>query len=1328
MRRPGLSLLVLLLALQALPAPAVEPAGEALLRSARMWEIRNRPDLQRLALEKYLLAHPDDAQALHALGQLEIRSARFDVATRLIEQLKAADAQSRVARDLADAYRLATRDRLQMATVHRLIQLERYDDAVTALRQLFPQGAPGGEIGIDYYNVIDSAPRGWPEADRGLRDLLRDNPDDPKYMIALAQHLTRRAETRPEGFRLLAGLVQREDADRTRVFEAWRAGLSRLPDESTSLAPIRQYLALNPDDGDVRDQLQRVEQAAQERQRRLQDPGYRLMNAALADLDAGRLDEAEAKLLQAQRVHPADAEIAGNLGRLRLRQGRHAEAAELFRTAAAGDRATQRSKWTSLTRTARFWGALHAAGDASDRGELEIARAHIRSALELQPRDSDALAALADNTRRRGDAKSAEKIYRDILARDPADAAALRGLARLYTQSDRRDEALAMLQRLRKSHPRNAQELDGVRAGLLRDEAQAALAAGRRGEALRGFEAAQAADPADPWIRFDLARLYRDLGLPRQARELMAGGVERSPGNADARYAYALMLASLDEDAAAARQLQQIPATQRSESMRALQRRLQIAALRREAFERLRAGDAPAAVARLQQAEHLAGEDLEQLDAVAATWTELGQAPHALNLLRSWMQAHAPVSMADRMVWARALNRASQEAELASETAQLRSDASVDVAARKQLDEWEVSSALRQARERAARGHYREALQLLTTTERAHPGDLRIVDARADVQRSAGDIDDAIVTRRALQQRAPQDFDNRVALARLLREDGQRQQAEREIDQLLQDSSAEELPARLALLRLLTALKPLDRARVVATELLEQYPDQPDVLIQAGRVEEADRQYERALAHYRRAQQLERAGLATGEPVAEPAPAQAGTAALELKLSPVLNPKMRTAILQKINAGLALPMSANLGASRGDLPPDLLPFSSARAQSAADAAVQGIEQRRDGFITAGWNHFGKSGDPGTSSYDASELAIEIRVPRRYHGHWFALIDPGALSAETLPAVYDAAALHGKVQAFGPGSLAAFPNGAEQQADGTAIGVGYETDDWRVDLGTTPLGFLVEDVVGGIQYDGELGELDWRLDLSRRPVTSSFLSYAGARDPVTGDVWGGVRSSGLDARLAYYGPRHSLSGSLGFHHLQGRNVPGNAFLSAGASSNWRVLDAESMRGYAGFSLTYWNYAKNLSQYTFGHGGYYSPQSYVSLGLPLEWTGRWRRLAYQLRGSVSVSYSSIDSALFYPGDAALQAAATGMPLPTGFSAPVYGASSGSGTGHSLKGALEYQVSERWFVGGHLDVDRSAFYAPNFGQLYLRYHFDPQRHAIEFPPRPPRSYSRF
>jgi hypothetical protein len=270
---------------------------------------------------------------------------------------------------------------------------------------------------------------------------------------------------------------------------------------------------------------------------------------------------------------------------------------------------------------------------------------------------------------------------------------------------------------------------------------------------------------------------------------------------------------------------------------------------------------------------------------------------------------------------------------------------------------------------------------------------------------------------------------------------------------------------------------------------------------------------------------------------------------------------------------------------------------------------------------------------------------------------------------------------------------------------------------------------VQDVVGGLRYDAKWRALNLTADLSRRPVTSSLLSFGGARDPVSGRTWGGVRDHGLDLRAAHYGERWSLSGTVTLARLEGRHVPDNDLFGLRGSIDYKLWEGAGQELFIGASVRYSSHDQNQRFYSFGHGGYYSPQSYTVSSLPLEWRGRWGRFSYRFEGSVSQSRAREDDALFYPTDPALQAQALGSVLPPGFDAPVYEGGSGTGTGYSLRAAMEYRLDDRWALGGRAAIDRSDFYEPNFFTLYFRRMLlDTGREVPAVPPQVPQRYTDF
>lgn len=1115
-------LLVAAIAAAAEPAPAV---GE-LLSSARLWEAKNRPDLARQALEKLLLAYPDQPDALLLLGLLEVRSAHADVAAKLLARAKAAQPDDLRTRQFEDAYRVATRDHLRMATIKRLQQQGKADEALQQLRELFPGGPPVGQFGLDYYRVVAATRGGWEEARAGFTRLVRENPEDPQYAIALADHLLDRPATRAEGLRMLAALAENPDADHQRVLDLWHGALTRGSGPGVTTAAMHDYLEQVPDDKDVQRRLAARLRAEQAREL----IANHTLSTNWADELADQRQQLDQILSAAADLHPQNADVLEALGVLRLRQKRYDDAWDLFRGGRGYDAPRTRDRWSRLMAASMCGKWLDESDAARERGDLETAARKLRAALAMDAGSYYSLSLAANRLSRDGQEAEAEDLYRRVLGLDAANDAALRGLVALLSKQGKRAEAQRMLADLRAAHPGDATRLDVAQASLLRDAADEDIEAGRLGPGLRQLERAQSLSPADPWIRYDLAKLYVRLGLPQQARALMAEGAEQAqPGDSDIHYARALLLASLDDESAAESALARVPPAQRSAGMNSLEQRLQ------------------------------------------------------------------------KMAWRRA-----QAADL----------------------------------------------------------------AQADRDEAAGRYDAARAIYTRLLAQRPQDLDLHLSYARLLRRAGDRTAAARELDEVLAQAEPADSDTQLAVAKERLYLGDIAGSRRIVDALLRQAPVNPDALLQAGRIEKAQRHYAAAMDDFLQARQAGRQASATSATGEKAAP-----------------------------------------------------------YTAADEEIASLEARRKGgFVTSGPSFRNKPGDAGISRFDDLELPLEWRQPLNYDGQLFVHVDPVRASAGTLPAVYDSAALYGQVQARGPTSLARFPQGARQAASGADLGIGYQTDDWRFDIGTTPIGFPVQDVVGGIRREGKLGGMDYSLDLSRRPVTSSLLSYAGARDPATGAIWGGVRSNGADLRLARYEHDWDASATAGFHRLTGRHVPGNNYFSARLAADRNLVNRDGLEISLGLALTHWNHSRDLSHYTFGQGGYYSPQAYDSLGVPVEWTGRVGRWSYQVKGSVSYSRSRSDNSPFYPGDAALQALALASPLPSGYAAPVYGGGSSSGIGYTAQGSLEYQVNATTFVGGAFDIDRSAYYAPNFFTLYLRRMFDSWGQPVPYPPRPPKPYSQY
>ena len=80
--------------------------------------------------------------------------------------------------------------------------------------------------------------------------------------------------------------------------------------------------------------------------------------------------------------------------------------------------------------------------------------------------------------------------------------------------------------------------------------------------------------------------------------------------------------------------------------------------------------------------------------------------------------------------------------------------------------------------------------------------------------------------------------------------------------------------------------------------------------------------------------------------------------------------------------------------------------------------------------------------------------------------------------------------------------------------GAGLNVAYRADEFEADIGSTPIGFEKSNIVGGVTWRPQVSE-NTRLSVTaeRRAVKDSVLSYAGVKDPLTGETWGAVTRTG-----------------------------------------------------------------------------------------------------------------------------------------------------------------------------------------------------------------------
>jgi predicted Zn-dependent protease len=1173
------------------------PASQALLHSARFWEAHDRGDLAQLALEKLVAARPNSQQGLLELGELDLRLGNVGEAAQVLNQIDTRFKGTPAARDFELEYRIATRERLQLASIQRLIELGRGAQARVALDRLFPHGAPDAALGIEYYRLLAGTPDGWSQSYEGLKRLVEHHPDDPRYRLGLARHLLRRPESALEGTMALQQLAQRDDVRVADVDQLLASSIRELGYRRVPTQVVRDYLVRHPNDPEVTAVRTQQEQVLEEQ--RL------LSHNALAAVEPELQRRLVRQLQAALATHRLDGVAARHALALAQLAGPDFPQSEL----------SFEDLFDDATLAAALW---HERSRRSMQARRErLAAAELRAALAFHRKDYEAQIAVAEDIEAQGAADESGELLASASGLDPQSSWLFETRVRWLIDHGRAADAVALLQRRVPDRKWTAQARDTLLASALEQRAAASSAAGDVAAAIADLEAAIQFAPRDPWMRYRLARFYSTRQALERGRALMSEGVRLAPDDGPMRYAQALYLSSLDDNLAAFAAVDGIEQSQRTADMNTLRDRLQVAIARDSAQRLKNSGDTDAARAALREVEPLATHDIDRARELAHAWIELGDAEHGISLLDA---SRAGAGAGDSVV--------------RLEVARLQ----------RALD-------LRTIRSLERGRRFAEATRRLDELLAREPQDRSLRVARADLDMAAGHPRLARDRYAALVHEQPEDLDTRLSYVRALTDTGDIALAHLQLQAVEGQVPTDDVEVRLSLARRQLALNDASAALRTLDALLAISPPRADVLLLAGRAELAQHHFAIAHGYFEQAER----------------------------------------------------------AAEGD---DVL---------AARDALEGIEARLQSSMAAALLVLHRPGTPGLSQLDAATIPTTWLFAKGYEQRFTVRADAVTLGIGRLSGDFNTAALLGTTQAAGALSARHYSN---DQQSGLSLGVVYQTDSLAVDVGSTPLGFLLPNIVGGVEWTPTWNSADITLGLARRAVTSSELSYAGLRDPITGKAWGAVVQSGPYAGIGLYRERYSVSGSLRFTELTGTHVLGNQFFGAQAATDWKFFSGKDVAADTGLTLKYWNYQHNLLNYTFGSGGYYSPQSYVTLAVPLELTGARAGWIYRLRVSVARSVSDSKSIAFYPNDAALQRAAMRSPLPSGYDAPIFAGGRSSATSFSAYAAFEREVAHALVVGAMFDIDRTDFYHPTVISLYVRHAFAPW--TPRPPPRPTRPYN--
>lgn len=1290
--------------------------GKVLLEQGQYWQARKDTTRATEAWRKLLLIDPQQADALYGLGLLELDGNRPQGAKRYLDQLRQAHPGERQTLLLQQEIALHSADNTaQLEQARQLAESGELDQAVAAYRTLFGGSAPQGELGLEFYSYLGYTATGWQEARQGLERLQGQSPDNPKIKLNLAKLLLRNESTRVEGIRRLASYAN-DPVIGSESIEGWRQGLSWLGAPRPAEMPLFDaYLNAYPDDEEIRNQLKSGARASQASA--VQRQNSHLVRGFKA-LDANDLPQAEQSFQARLREQAQDADALGGLGIVRQRQGRLGDADALFKQAISRGNS---SRWQSALQGNRYWVLLDQANAARDAGNPQDARELLQRAIAMNPRQVQGPVSLADLQAAQGQFDSAETTYRQALSLDAGNPDALRGLVSVLAQNGKLGESQRLIDGLSDAQRERLGDLRVLRAAIAVGQARDAERSGDLAGARKALEEAVRNDPQNVWARYDLAQVYLKSDASGKARQTIDEMLKANPQRAEALYASALFSSRLGEWQSAQRSLAQVPAAQRSAAMHTLAEEIELYLLTRQAADLAKQGQRQQAMKLLQRAEPAAANNPGMLSALAATYIDIGQTEHALGMLRTAIAQSSTPSPSLRLAYAGALLKAGDDVQVNQILRELRSQP-LQAGDQRSYDDLVFQYTVRQADLLREKGDLVAAYDTLAPALAQRPQDPQAVSSLARMYLDNRNPAKAVELFTPLLRQYPDNADVQMGAAQAFVQAGDADKAERAVEKALQLAP-----------QILTSAAGYYRGR--------------------GKLAKAEQLYAQALALQAPPEQnvLNPFGQAIAVNPFVGQPGQRKQSRLSETVLAEIPEPAQTQVSSRANEAFDAPV---LLASR-DSEPGLRTASQATPQLATPAPVDPraalqteldtIREARSPQIKQGVTFRGNDSESGLGKITDVEAPLEISVP--WNDDRLALrITPVSLNAGGVKNELSANSRIGGITSEMARNILAMPlpdllaeaedfyidSPGSQKDSGVGVAVAYEnpSQGLKADLGVSPVGFLYNTAVGGISLDRPFAEgSNWRynLNLSRRSVTDSLTSFAGARDKRTDLQWGGVTSNGGRLQLGYDNQTYGMYGYGSWHKLLGHDVESNTRSELGSGIYWYLLNNQDERLTAGLSVSGAHYANNQSFFTYGHGGYFSPQNFFSIGVPVSWAQRGPNFSYQVQGSVGMQHIEQDSAPYFrdrQSQAALerisQAFATdGTTLRT-----TYASQSKTGIGYSLGASGEYRLGDGFFFGGTLGVDNARDYQQWTGGLYLRYLFDDGRGAMPLPVNPYRS----
>ncbi len=251
--------------------------------------------------------------------------------------------------------------------------------------------------------------------------------------------------------------------------------------------------------------------------------------------------------------------------------------------------------------------------------------------------------------------------------------------------------------------------------------------------------------------------------------------------------------------------------------------------------------------------------------------------------------------------------------------------------------------------------------------------------------------------------------------------------------------------------------------------------------------------------------------------------------------------------------------------------------------------------------------------------------------------------------------------------------------------------------WYLEFGMTPINGPLQPRPtgkGGLIWRDTKGYVQG--EIYSKSNKESMLSWVGMVDPYTGQKWGRVQETG--ANLSIFrgvGEDNTIFLKGGYGTINGTNVQSNTHLY-GTAAFAHLFDVPGYEYFSvGLAVSYEQFKNNQNHFTFGNGGYFSPQFLVQGLLQAQFlTKEGREWLASGSAGVGVQTNRQDAQPYFPND------------DDGREFDQQNSSTGIGLIQLQAG---YLIDGNWMIGGSINYNVTADYNEGGLMIWGRYFFE-------------------